>query len=342
MSTIENKHWYVIINDGKTASYKTSNPLLDNHGAIYDEGHIDGKWNIFITKQDNRRFEIRKEELITTVAIILAKGGLTKAYIDKKNLNQVIIFTSADTLEIYRTKQLIIKLLKPKPENIIWKAEHESETDWDSKRGKLYLFSQILDGLQEQRRLTYYKRVHKAERVDKMRVQPLVMSFLKTLLGDTTMARNSMVIKPSFKGVSYEIDPLSAFVIMPFGEKWAADTFDTIKDACTKCHIKAKRADTIFDTGLIVDNIWKLINESGLIIADITKHNANVFYELGIAHTIGKKVILIRKKDGESPPFDIQFWRYYDYETSRTESKKFEETLVCILKEYTMSLNISQ
>jgi hypothetical protein len=39
---------------------------------------------------------------------------------------------------------------------------------------------------------------------------------------------------------------------------------------------------------IIVEDIWEKINESRVIIADVSKMNSNVFYELGIAHAINK------------------------------------------------------
>jgi hypothetical protein len=47
-------------------------------------------------------------------------------------------------------------------------------------------------------------------------------------------------------------------------------------------------------------NIWKSICEARLVVADLTGGNANVFYELGIAHTVGKETILIAAR-GDAP-----------------------------------------
>jgi hypothetical protein len=42
-------------------------------------------------------------------------------------------------------------------------------------------------------------------------------------------------------------------------------------------------------------DVWNSIYSSSIIIADCTGRNPNVFYELGIAHTLGKPVILSLK-----------------------------------------------
>jgi hypothetical protein len=101
------------------------------------------------------------------------------------------------------------------------------------------------------------------------------------------------------------------------------------------------RADDIFGPRKIINDIWQSINKAGLIIADISIHNANVFYELGIAHTLGKEVILTRKKDGEKSPFDISAWRYIEYELTPLKAEEFRNTLSKVFKDYLVSHKIS-
>jgi len=61
-----------------------------------------------------------------------------------------------------------------------------------------------------------------------------------------------------------------------------------------------------------MDLIYRLIEESMLIIIDITLENANVFTELGIAYSLRKPLILICEESAfqtkwqSHPPFDIQ------------------------------------
>lgn len=72
------------------------------------------------------------------------------------------------------------------------------------------------------------------------------------------------------------------------------------------------RADSLYGHNILED-IWIAINESSLIIADITSRNPNVFYEIGIAHTLGKKVILLTQKVTDIP-FDFKNYRHIIYE----------------------------
>ncbi|MBL8300720.1 MAG: hypothetical protein JNN30_20465 [Rhodanobacteraceae bacterium] len=50
-----------------------------------------------------------------------------------------------------------------------------------------------------------------------------------------------------------------------------------------------------------MDDILKNIHTADLVLADITRRNANVFYEIGIAHAIGKPVLLITQSIDDVP-----------------------------------------
>jgi len=62
-----------------------------------------------------------------------------------------------------------------------------------------------------------------------------------------------------------------------------------------------------------MEDIWSMILSAEVVVADITGRNANVFYELGIAHTLGKPVILITQTT-EDIPFDLNRYRHVIYE----------------------------
>jgi len=64
------------------------------------------------------------------------------------------------------------------------------------------------------------------------------------------------------------------------------------------------RADQIDEVGNITSQIIDLLVEAPLVIADLSGHNPNVFYELGIRHTIRKPYIQFIAK-GDRLPFDV-------------------------------------
>ncbi len=53
------------------------------------------------------------------------------------------------------------------------------------------------------------------------------------------------------------------------------------------------RGDSLFLPTPIMGDIWKMIQDAKVVLAELTSKNANVFYELGLAHAIGKPVVLI-------------------------------------------------
>jgi hypothetical protein len=72
------------------------------------------------------------------------------------------------------------------------------------------------------------------------------------------------------------------------------------------------RADDIWEHEAVIQDIVSLINQSRIIICDCTRRNANVFYETGIAHTLGKDVILITQNESDIP-FGLRHLRYVTY-----------------------------
>jgi hypothetical protein len=82
----------------------------------------------------------------------------------------------------------------------------------------------------------------------------------------------------------------------------------------------------IIDAGNIREDMFGLIIEADLVVCDITVHNANVFYELGIRHALRKKgTVLIKGMPvADSTPFDILTDRYLEYSVDEPGAKKAE------------------
>ena len=75
---------------------------------------------------------------------------------------------------------------------------------------------------------------------------------------------------------------------------------------------QCKRADDIWNHDAIIQDVVSLICKSSVVICDLTGKNANVFYEAGIAHSLGKDVILITQS-ADDVPFDLRHLRYIQY-----------------------------
>lgn len=116
------------------------------------------------------------------------------------------------------------------------------------------------------------------------------------------------------------------FVIMPFDNKLTPIYEDHIRKVCDKIGLDCKRADLVFNTESVINDIWSLIYSAQIVICDCTGKNPNVFYELGIAHSLGKKTICITQ-NSDDIPFDIKHLRYIQYEYTPRGMNLFEEKL---------------
>jgi hypothetical protein len=116
------------------------------------------------------------------------------------------------------------------------------------------------------------------------------------------------------------------FMVMPFAEDLQPIYDDHIKPVTNAKNLRIKRGDDFFADQSIMADIWSAIYACKLVIADCTGKNPNVFYELGIAHTLGQSVILLTQQMDDIP-FDLRHLRVIQYEYTPPGMKIFEEKL---------------
>ncbi len=116
------------------------------------------------------------------------------------------------------------------------------------------------------------------------------------------------------------------FMMMPFTSLMRDIYEDHILAVAQDLKMSITVGDDFFTQHAIMQDIWSAVYHAELIIADCTGRNPNVFYELGIAHTIGKPVILITQQD-EDVPTDLRHLRYIQYTYTPRGMKQFEEKL---------------
>ncbi|MBC8155474.1 MAG: hypothetical protein H7Z72_21510 [Bacteroidetes bacterium] len=114
-------------------------------------------------------------------------------------------------------------------------------------------------------------------------------------------------------------------VMMPFDAKFSG-TYTAIKNVCAKLSIDCKRADDIWDNSILIQDVFDLIYTSKAVITDFTDRNPNVFYETGIAHTLGKIVIPITQTVSDIP-FDLRHHRALTYLSNAEGLAKLEKDL---------------
>ncbi|MFZ1986012.1 MAG: hypothetical protein WAU91_16455 [Desulfatitalea sp.] len=109
------------------------------------------------------------------------------------------------------------------------------------------------------------------------------------------------------------------FVVSPIGEENSAirkrsdDVLEyIIKPALQKYDLEPVRSDHIAAPGMITNQIINHILSDKLVIADLTDHNPNVYYELALRHAFRKPVIQL-VLNGQKLPFDIIGFRTIPY-----------------------------
>jgi hypothetical protein len=142
---------------------------------------------------------------------------------------------------------------------------------------------------------------------------------------------NSVVCTPFFGRPSHPPTPAEVFVVMPFAAELKPVYEDHIKAVTQRLGLTAVRADDFFAANSIISDVWNAINQAFILIADCTGRNPNVFYELGIAHTLGKPVILIAQSDNDIP-FDIRHIRRIPYNVTPQGMRDLESAIAATLE----------
>ena len=100
-------------------------------------------------------------------------------------------------------------------------------------------------------------------------------------------------------------------VMMPFQAEFNA-VYSALQAAASSVGLRCVRADDFWEHHAIIQDIVSLIARARIVICDCSGRNPNVFYEAGIAHALGKEVMLIAQSETDVP-FDLRHLRYIRY-----------------------------
>src|SRR3712207_2162240 len=122
---------------------------------------------------------------------------------------------------------------------------------------------------------------------------------------------------------------MRAFIVRPFGTKAGIDfgkvEAELIAKALDELGIRGRTTTEIMRPGNIREDMFQLLLTADLVIADITLHNANVYYELGIRHALRDRITVLLRgmgKEGsglapDAVPFELLTDRYLRSEERR-------------------------
>lgn len=105
------------------------------------------------------------------------------------------------------------------------------------------------------------------------------------------------------------------------------DVADTVRAVFKKFGVNAVRADDIEHDGLISERVLNEIKTAEFLFADLSGTRPNVYYEIGYAHALGKRVILFRKT-GTSIHFDLAGYNCPEYASMRELNEKLTRRLI--------------
>lgn len=182
---------------------------------------------------------------------------------------------------------------------------------------------------------------HASECIDTFVVNLRFVGLLKTLSGaeriisiemmldglpsSNISGSNSSQVKAQSTGIitaEHAQFEATCFYVAPIGEDGSdarrhSDLFlgSFVEPALENFKLNVVRADAIDKPGIITRQIIEYIMKSRLVIADLSFHNPNVFYELALRHAVKLPIVQIIRA-GDKVPFDVNQMRTIQIDTS--------------------------
>ncbi|NKB43294.1 MAG: hypothetical protein GKS03_03345 [Alphaproteobacteria bacterium] len=165
----------------------------------------------------------------------------------------------------------------------------------------------------------------------------ITQSVLKNVMLSSTLdatpqeSVEAVPIKPSvFRIPDTGQEPDLVSVMMPFHPDFD-EVYSTLQKACVKIGLRCMNANEIWEANEIIQDIFSLIYRSKIVVCDFSNKNPNVFYEAGIAHTLGRSVIPI-VQNTDHVPFDLKHYRHILYLNNEQGRTDLEEVIEARLR----------
>jgi hypothetical protein len=136
----------------------------------------------------------------------------------------------------------------------------------------------------------------------------------------------------------------TCFVVMPFQTLFESEYEKVIKPAIESAGLVCVRGDEIYTRQTIVEDIWRSMRRARVVVAELSGRNPNVMYEIGLAHAIGKPIVLITRNE-DDVPFDLRALRYVFYDLSEPDwgtylRKELTDILKLILENPSLGVHL--
>jgi hypothetical protein len=159
------------------------------------------------------------------------------------------------------------------------------------------------------------------------------VDLLKQLVDELSLKlKNNVPAQPIWRGRKFQTDEILCFALLPFQDMFFEVYESAVGPAAASLGLRSLHAGEIFGNREVVEDIWDSICSARLVVVDVTGRNPNVFYELGICHTLGKECIVITQNK-DDVPFDIHHRRFIEYSPEKLFKLKaaLQKTMQSIL-----------
>ncbi|MDR0914216.1 MAG: nucleoside 2-deoxyribosyltransferase [Oscillospiraceae bacterium] len=158
----------------------------------------------------------------------------------------------------------------------------------------------------------------------------VLSSHNKNITNNGDVSPSNFLAQYNINVVNIEIDKSLIFVLTPFHSDSLTD-YKTIMETCNDLKFKVLRGDEEPVLGDIFAHTLKCITKARIVIANLNGRNPNVFYELGIAHSLNKPTILISHVENQVP-FDLQSRFVVIYDNQEDLAFKLKNILIQLLQ----------
>ncbi len=134
------------------------------------------------------------------------------------------------------------------------------------------------------------------------------------LFAELLRAQMAPLLAPKVFTIDPEVDSNLMAVMMPFRSEFD-DVFAVLKAVAKAVGMTCQRADDLWRHDIAIQDVVSLISRSRIVVCDCTGGNPNVFYEAGIAHAIGRDVILLAQ-NADDVPFNLRHLRFASYKNT--------------------------
>jgi hypothetical protein len=172
---------------------------------------------------------------------------------------------------------------------------------------------------------TYLLEVVEDHRTGIPHLKPLGGEYVSTVAEERRVERTITFAPSVFAIPEGTVQDDLVSVMMPFAAEFRP-VYAAIGNSCEANDLRCLRADDIWASSTIVQDIFTLIFISRIVIVDFSGKNSNVMYETGIAHTLGKHVIPLTQSM-DDVPFDLRSHRVLKYLPNKEGMTKLEEEL---------------